>query len=94
MTESGTTAVASTGSTATKSEEQLWSEYLVAMARTVECWRLCEESWRNYLVANRVEIKLRVWERCVRLHGYWYDRTEAARTAWFIAAQKVYGEFV
>jgi hypothetical protein len=75
-----------------ETEEKLWNEYMVALARKQECWRLWHEAWRNYVVTGvKDEVKGRVWEKCNSLHDMWRDRLQAAEKAWKRVAYPLHG---
>jgi hypothetical protein len=70
-------------------EEKLWNDYMVALARRQECWRLWHEAWRNYVLTGLNDrVKGQVYDKVCALHDmsrtrctalHWMTRTPTPR---------------
>lgn len=77
-----------------KTEDQLWTDFMVLQARQDSCWQLEKQSWCEYVRAHntaREDITRRVWSKVCNLHDMWQIKRDAAYVAWKKVAYPLYG---
>lgn len=64
-------------------EDQLWTDYMVALARHQENWRLQQQAWHDYVHSGlRDETLRQVWDRTRELCEQSRQHMEQADSAW------------
>lgn len=80
------------GELVSKSEAELWQEYIVMLARTQQSWQLYKEAWRTYVLTGlKDEAQELMYRTCSELYESWYQQQHAAYEAWKAVAYPQYG---
>jgi hypothetical protein len=74
-------------------ESELWTAYLVALAREHECWVFYQEAWRQWVAepASRLTVLDAQLAHARRLYDEWQAHARATFVVWQAVAYPMYG---
>lgn len=68
-------------------EDQLWTAYVVALARHQENWRLQQQAWHDYVHSGLADgVSRQVWDRARELCQQSRQHVNEADSAWMRVA--------